>query len=182
MSSSPTEILLPHRPADVPLPTAVTEGEHRHLLVALAVVPDPRDPRGRRYPLVSILSVAVCAVLAGACMFAAVADWVRDLDQAAWDRLGFTDRLPAATTVWRLLIRIDAELLSQVLARWTHRRHAQRRTGRGKLSCNLTSMRAAPLHFAMERGVFLISPGGINRQRQNHSVVCRRVLKGFQVP
>lgn len=124
MPSSPTEILLPHRPAVAALPAAVTAGEHHSLFVALAAVPDPRDPRGRRYPLVSILSVAVCAVLAGACTFAAISDWVRDLDQPAWDRLGFTDRIPAATTVWRLLIRIDADLLSQVLTRWLRARAA----------------------------------------------------------
>src|SRR6266542_4493140 len=88
----------------------------------VAAVPDPRDPRGTRYPLVSMLAVAVCAVLAGACTFAAVTDWVRDLDRPAWGRLGFTDRVPAATTVWRLLIRIDAEVLSQVLARWLRAR------------------------------------------------------------
>jgi len=124
MPSSPTEILLPHRPADVPLPAAVTEGGHHSLFVALAAVPDPRDPRGQRYPLVSLLAVAVCAVLAGACTFAAIADWVRDLDRTAWGRLGFTDRVPAATTVWRLLIRIDAEVLSAVLARWLRARTA----------------------------------------------------------
>jgi predicted transposase YbfD/YdcC len=118
MSSSPSEILLPNRPADAPSPAAVADGEHPTLLVALAAVPDPRDPRGRRYPLVSMLAVAVCAVLAGACTFAAIADWARDLDRAAWARLGFTGRVPAATTVWRLLIRIDAEVLSVVLAGW----------------------------------------------------------------
>jgi predicted transposase YbfD/YdcC len=124
MSSSLTEILLPHRPAEVPSPAAVTEGDHHSLFMVLAAVPDPRDPRGRRYPLVSILSVAVCAVLAGACTFAAVADWVRDQDRSVWGRLGFTDRVPAATTVWRLLIRIDADVLSQVLARWPQARTA----------------------------------------------------------
>ena len=118
MPSSPTEILLPNRPAEAPRPAAVTDGEHHSLLVALAAVPDPRDPRGTRYPLVSMLAVAVCAVLAGACTFAAITDWVRDLDRAVWARLGFTDRVPAATTVWRLLIRIDDEVLSAVLTGW----------------------------------------------------------------
>ena len=42
--------------------------------MALAVVPDPRDRRGMRYPLVSMLAVAMCAVLAGACTFAAITD------------------------------------------------------------------------------------------------------------
>jgi hypothetical protein len=52
-------------------------------LVALTAAPDPRDPRGKRYPLVSMLAVAVCAVLAGATTFATITDWVRDLDSAA---------------------------------------------------------------------------------------------------
>jgi predicted transposase YbfD/YdcC len=122
MSSSPTEILLPNRPAEQARSAAVTDGQCPSLLVALVTVPDPRDPRGRRYPLASMLAVAVCAVLAGACTFAAISDWVRDLDRAAWGRLGFTDRLPAATTVWRLLIRIDAPALQAVLTRWLRAR------------------------------------------------------------
>lgn len=124
MSSSLTEIVLPHRPPEVPCPTAVTDGDCHSLFVALEVVEDPRDPRGRRYPLVSILAAAVCAVIAGACTFAAVTDWMRFQDRAMWARLGFTDRVPAATTVWRLLIRLDAEVLSQVLARWLRARAA----------------------------------------------------------
>jgi predicted transposase YbfD/YdcC len=124
MPSSLTEILLPHRPTDVPSPAVVTEGDQHDLFVALVAVPDPRDPRGRRYPLVSVLAVAVCAVLAGACTFTAITDWVRDQDRSVWGRLGFTDRVPAATTVWRLLIRVDADALSQVLARWLRVRTA----------------------------------------------------------
>jgi hypothetical protein len=41
------------------------------LLDALAQVSDPRDPRGVRYDLV--LAVAVCATMAGARSFAAIA-------------------------------------------------------------------------------------------------------------
>lgn len=118
MSSSLTEIVLPHRPPDLPSAAVATDSDRHSLFVALEVINDPRDPRGRRYPLVSILAAAVCAVLAGACTFAAVADWMRFQDRTVWQRLGFGDRVPAATTVWRLLIRLDAEVLSQVLARW----------------------------------------------------------------
>jgi predicted transposase YbfD/YdcC len=122
MTSSLTEIVLPQRPPGMPCPTVVTDGDHRSLFVALAAVEDPRDPRGRRYPLVAILAAAVCAVIAGACTFAAVSDWVRFQDRSVWARLGFEGRVPAATTVWRLLIRIDAAVLSQVLARWLRSR------------------------------------------------------------
>src|SRR6266545_152352 len=122
MPSSPIEVLLPHQPAQAPRPAAVTDGEPHSLFIALAAVPDPRDPRGKRYPLVSMLAAAVCAVLAGAATFAAITDWVRDLDRAVWGRLGFTGQVPAATTVWRLLIRIDADVLSAVLTRWLRAR------------------------------------------------------------
>ncbi|WP_225854372.1 transposase family protein [Micromonospora sp. ALFpr18c] len=73
----------------------------------LSTVPDPRDPRGVRYPLSALLAVAVCAVLAGASSFAAITDWLHDLDEQARDRLGFDHGVPVGTTVWRLLTRLD---------------------------------------------------------------------------
>ena len=106
------------------VPTApVTDGEQRGLLHALSKVPDPRDARGIRYPLAALLAVAVCAVLAGASSFAAITDWLHDLDDHARDRLGL-DRIPAETTVWRLLTRLDAGQLASVLAGWLHARTA----------------------------------------------------------
>src|SRR6266480_3128030 len=87
MSSSPIAVLLPHGPTMSTPSVAVAAGEQPGLLAVLAAVPDPRDPRGIRYPLASMLAVAVCAVLAGAVTFAAIADWVKDLDSPAWARL-----------------------------------------------------------------------------------------------
>jgi DDE_Tnp_1-associated len=123
MSSSPIAVLLPHAPTMSTPPVAVAAGEQPGLLAVLAAVPDPRDPRGVRYPLASVLAVAVCAVLAGAVTFAAIADWVRDLDAPAWARLGFIGRIPVASTVWRLLVRVDADALSTVLAGWLRARN-----------------------------------------------------------
>src|SRR3954462_6220208 len=91
---------------------AVTDGERRGLVLALAAVPDPRDPRGVRYPLTAVLAVAVCAVHAGASSFAAITDWLPDLDEQMQARLGFTRGIPAGTTIWRLLTRLDAALLT----------------------------------------------------------------------
>src|SRR6266542_1935415 len=91
MPSSPTEILLPNRPSDAPRPAAVTDGEHHSLLVALAAVPDPRDPRGTRYPLVSMLAVAVSAVLAR---------WLRER----------ATPVVVAGRRWRLVIAIDGKV------------------------------------------------------------------------
>lgn len=84
----------------------------------MAAVPDPRDARGVRYPLAGLLTVAVCAVLAGASSFAAITDWLHDLDAHARARLGFIHGVPVGTTVWRLLTRLDAALLATILAGW----------------------------------------------------------------
>ncbi|MFF5053251.1 transposase family protein [Micromonospora sp. NPDC000663] len=116
MSSSLIDVIRQYAPA--PSGTTPTGREAYGLVEALARVPDLRDPRGIRYPLASVLAVAVCAVMAGASTFAAIGDWVDDLDASAWGRLGFTGRVPVLTTVWRLLVRVDAETLTAVLADW----------------------------------------------------------------
>ncbi|MGC4744305.1 ISAs1 family transposase [Micromonospora sp. DT201] len=122
MASSPIPALAVTTPVTETAPTPVTESEHGGLRQALTEVPDPRDPRGVRYPLAGLLVVAVCAVLAGASSFAAITDWLHDLDEQAQDRLGFARGVPVGTTVWRLLTRLDADLLSTVLASWLRTR------------------------------------------------------------
>jgi hypothetical protein len=83
MSSSLIDAVRTHLPADLDLPACLDTEQQRDLLRALGVVPDPRRRRGVRYRLASLLAVAVCAVLAGACTFAAIADWAADLDPPA---------------------------------------------------------------------------------------------------
>jgi hypothetical protein len=122
MASSLISALAVAAPASISPAVPVTDGEHGGLLHALAAVPDPRDPRGVRYPLTSLLAVAVCAVPAGASSFAAITDWLHDLDEHAQDRLGFTRGIPVGSTVWRLLTRLDDGLLSVVLAGWLRTR------------------------------------------------------------
>ena len=122
MASSLTPALAVVAPAPITPAAPVTDGEHHGLLHALAAVPDPRDPRGVRYPLTALLAVAVCAVLAGASSFAAITDWLHDLDEHAQARLGFTHGVPVGSTVWRVLTRLDDGLLSSVLAGWLRTR------------------------------------------------------------
>ena len=50
------------------------------LLAVLARVADPRHRRGVRYRLTAILGLAVCAVLASARSFTAIAEWAGDAD------------------------------------------------------------------------------------------------------
>ncbi|MBT0774322.1 ISAs1 family transposase [Kineosporia sp. J2-2] len=96
----------------------ITESDHRGLRERLEEVPDPRDPRGVRYPLASLLTIAVCAVIAGAVTFAAVGDWIEDLGEEYLADIGLTGARPVNTTLWRVLTRVDSVALSSVLATW----------------------------------------------------------------
>ena len=60
--------------------------ERARLLPVLAAVPDPRARRGVRHRLAMIPGLALCAVLAGARSFTAIAEWAADADQATRDQ------------------------------------------------------------------------------------------------
>ena len=53
-------------------------GDYPGLLERLAMIPDPRDRRGRRHTLASVLAVSAAAVLAGARSVTAIAEWAAD--------------------------------------------------------------------------------------------------------
>jgi predicted transposase YbfD/YdcC len=123
MPSSLITTLRSTLPADLDLGVDLGENDERDLLHALSAVPDPRARRGVRYRLTSLLAVAVCAVLAGAVTFAAIADWAADLDPALRLRLGFTRAIPTGSTVWRFLVRLDDQVLQAVLTGWLRARN-----------------------------------------------------------
>ncbi|GAA2615860.1 hypothetical protein GCM10010399_53520 [Dactylosporangium fulvum] len=122
MSACPIQVLSAVTTPTITPARPVTDGEQTGLLHALSAVPDPRSPRGLRYPLAGLLAVAVCAVMAGASSVTAIADWRHDLDDIARARLGFIRKVPATSTMWRLLIRLDADLLATTLAGWLRTR------------------------------------------------------------
>jgi len=109
----------------------VTDGDRRLLVEALAAVRDPRRRRGVRYPFLPLLSTVVCAMLTGARSFAAIGEWVADLPDPARVRLGLTGAVPDSTTIWRVLIAVDAEALQAAIGGWIRARleHLQTRTG-----------------------------------------------------
>lgn len=89
------------------------------LLEALAVVTDPRARRGVRHRFATILGVAVCAVLAGARSYLAIAEWAGDLTPSVRLRLGLgRRRAPAESTIRRVLQRVDDEQLDRVVSAW----------------------------------------------------------------
>ena len=94
------------------------------LLLALRAVHDPRARRGRRHDVVAVLPVAVCAVLAGARSYLAIAEWARDLTPTVRARLGMGRRPPCESTIRRALQTVDAAELDQVAATWLAARTA----------------------------------------------------------
>jgi hypothetical protein len=85
------------------------------LMAHLAWVPDPRDPRGMRHSLASLLATVVAAVLAGARSFAAIGEWVADVPAGVLDVLGIrydplscVFEVPDEATIRDVLERLDA--------------------------------------------------------------------------
>jgi hypothetical protein len=95
------------------------------LVEALAVVPDPRDPRGKVHPLTAILSLTVVAILAGSRSLTAIAQFGRDHGVALAHALGFTRGLtPAKSCLSDLFCVLDVQALEDALSRWLRGRVA----------------------------------------------------------
>ena len=98
--------------------------EPARLLPVLVAVPDPRARRGVRHRLAVILGLAVCAVLAGARSFSAIAEWAADADQGTRDAFGVTGVVPCESTFRRTLQHLDANALDEAAGSWAQHRTA----------------------------------------------------------
>jgi predicted transposase YbfD/YdcC len=145
-----------HLPAPDTRSLPITNGDHRTLVQALAAVPDPRRRRGVRHRFTPLLSAAVCAMLCGARSFAAIAEWIADMPEQARVNLAVTGPAPAATTLWRLLVAVDATALQSALGSWLRawldRSPRRRRRIRRVLAVDGKAMRAtshgsSPVHL-----------------------------------
>jgi predicted transposase YbfD/YdcC len=123
-------------PADrsSPIPAAVTDPNHARplavgdcpgLLERLAMIPDPRDRRGRRHPLASVLAVSAAAVAAGARSVTAIAEWAADAPWPVLAALGvrydpLTRRcqVPGEATIRRVLARVDGDAVDATVGAW----------------------------------------------------------------
>ena len=86
---------------------------------ALDGVPDHRSSQGRRHPLGSILSLAVCAMLRGARSLYAIAQWGRDQGVPTGQLLGFRPgKTPCVTTLHRVFKDLDVAAFEAVLGEW----------------------------------------------------------------
>lgn len=129
----------------------VTVAEHASLLDRLRLIPDPRDPRGIRHTLVSVLAVAATAVLAGARSFTAIGEWINDAPaqvmtalEVRRDQLNGVHRPPHEATVRRVLESVDAKALDTAITTW--------------LSARLRAQTASCRHRAITSGDVERSP------------------------
>ncbi len=90
------------------------------LATVLAQVPDPRDPRGVRHQLATVLTLAQAAVIAGARTLLAVGEWAAEVDRQVLARLGIGPdvTLPSESTIGWTLAGLDADDLDARVGAW----------------------------------------------------------------
>lgn len=88
------------------------------LLELLGELPDPRDPRGIRYPRVPVLALCLVAAPAGYTRLTAISQFGRLRKHRLAHALGFKrGTIPAASTLSDLLRELDAEHLDRLIGR-----------------------------------------------------------------
>lgn len=87
------------------------------LLAVFGRVPDPRKRRGVRHRLPVVLTLAACAVLAGARSFTAIGEWSADAGETVCVLLGAA-RVPDESTFRRVFAALDVDALDQALGAW----------------------------------------------------------------
>jgi hypothetical protein len=117
---SPAVLQLASAPVG-PLPP----GDCAGLQEFLATAPDPRDPRGIRHSLASVLLTSLAAVLAGARSLAAIGEWAADAPPAVLAALGVRfDPLagqfqpPGEATIRRVLEAVDGGEVDSAVTSW----------------------------------------------------------------
>lgn len=86
---------------------------------ALASVPDHRRAEGKRYPLASLLLIAIAAMLAGRRDQLGIVRWGRRLSRETLQAIGIgRDRVPAPSVWCELFQELDVTALEQALGDW----------------------------------------------------------------
>jgi predicted transposase YbfD/YdcC len=113
------------------------------LLAVLATVADPRHRRGVRHRLAVVLGLALCAVLAGARSFTAIAEWAADADRQTLAGLGVTGAVPSESTFRRTLQRLDADAFDELTGQWAAQRTAPGPGGRRVIAVDGKTLRGS---------------------------------------
>jgi predicted transposase YbfD/YdcC len=87
--------------------------------------------------------LAVCAVLAGARSFTAIAEWAADADEQTLTRLGASRAVPSESTFRRTLQRLDADAFDDLAGQWAARRTAPGPGGRRVIAVDGKTLRGS---------------------------------------
>ena len=89
------------------------------LFDVLCSIPDPRKRRGVRHKVQGILATAICAVLAGAKSFVAMAEWANEQSKETLQRLGSKrGKAPSERTYRRILAAVGVEEIDRRTGSW----------------------------------------------------------------
>ncbi len=102
---------------DAPTPDPVSLQE------VFALLPEVRQARGRRHPLLAILNLTAVALLAGMKSLEAIAQFARDHGPQLAEALGFTHwPTPCKATLSNVFRRLDIDAYEYALSLWLKRR------------------------------------------------------------
>lgn len=154
----------------------------------LASVPDPRDARGRRYPLAGLLAIAILATAAGMRGYAGFATWAVTAPPELLARLGIRFRRPSEKTFRSVFGRLDpADLDRRLGAYFTALAAAE--TGLlavavdGKTLRGARRMGAAAAHLVSvfaHRARLVLAQLAVP-EKSNEIPCVRKLLRAFQV-
>lgn len=95
------------------------------LFELLCVFKDPRKRRGVRHKIQSVLATGICAVLAGARNFAAMAEWTAEQSKETLVRMGSKrGKPPSERTYRRIFGSVDVEELDRRTGQWFAKQHS----------------------------------------------------------
>jgi len=128
------------------------------LAQALSLLPDFRQPKGRRYDLLPILLLSCIAMMCGCTSQSAIADWGHNYSHHRLWKLGFKRSCaPSQSTLHRIFKGIDAEKLELLLCDWcqqvlrligfTTPTDLEGASLDGKLLCGSSKQKAAQPHL-----------------------------------
>ena len=122
-----------------------------------------------------ILGLAVCAVLAGARSFTAIAGWAADADEQTLARLGVTGPVPSEPAFRRTLQQLDADAFDDLAGRWAQQCSAPGPKQRRAIAVDGKTLRGSA--HGGEDGRHLLAA-----LDHTHGVVLGQVEVGAQVP